>query len=79
MLHGRGTPGLDGRIGSAGRTLDPVTPGPVLLAWLITEYEQKNTSRSPRPERLGRSSVVVPGLKLKLPEDFDRRPAGCPA
>ena len=33
------------------------------LARVITEYERKNTSRSPRPERLGRSSVVVPGFK----------------
>src|SRR6185437_14328552 len=41
----------------------PGDPGPVLLAlaWVITEYERKDTSRSPRPERLGRSSVVVPG------------------
>ena len=49
---------------SPGPILDPETPRPVLLAlaWVITEYERKDTSRSPRPERLGRSSVVVPGI-----------------
>ena len=84
MVPGAYSPGRD--------TLDRVIPRPVLwgLAWVITEYERKVTSRSPRPERLGRSSVVVPGFQDSLPsrhraggstvpEDFDRRPAGVPA
>src|SRR6185437_4374035 len=38
-----------------GRALDPIRAGPVLLAQVreITEHKRKNTSRSPRPERLG--------------------------
>ena len=37
-----GLAGLDEGVALPGRTLDPVTPGPVLLAlaWVITEYER---------------------------------------